>query len=90
LSPKTIAVGVGLGQPRPFVVVGVTIEGGAVVMIDDEVERGMEGVNSKLELAVTLDAMEEDATEDEETTAGTRIAAITLAFAYTSLVASFK
>jgi Flp pilus assembly protein TadG len=73
-----------------LVVVGVTIEGGAVVMMDNKVEREMEDANSELELAVTLDAMEEDATEDEETAAGTRIAAITLAFAYTSLVASFK
>lgn len=79
-----------MGQPRPLVVVGVTIEGGAVVMMDDEVEREMEGVDIKLELAMTLDIVEEDAIEDEETTAGTRIAAITLAFAYTSLVASFK
>ena len=66
-----------MGQPRPLVVVGVTIEGGDVVMVDEEVD-------------VTLEIVEEDATEDEETTAGTRIAAITLAFAYTSLVASFK
>ena len=66
-----------MGQPRPLVVVGVTIEGDNVVMVDKELD-------------VTLEIVEEDATEDEETTAGTRIAAITLAFAYTSLVASFK
>ena len=66
-----------MGQPRPLVVVGVTIEGDNVVMVDEELD-------------VTLEIVEEDATEDEETTAGTRIAAITLAFAYTSLVASFK
>lgn len=86
-----MAVGVGLGQPRPLVVVGVTIDGGAVIMLEEdglEVETSED--DNKLELVLTLDTVEEDAIEDEDITAGIRIAAITFAFATNPLVASFK
>lgn len=87
-----MAVGVGLGQPRPLVVVGVTTGGGVV-----------DAVRGKDEDEVT--AEEEDATAGEDAsvsdgngatdvevlfTAGIRIAATTLAFWTKFLLASFR